>query len=80
MSVPETEELSQRLSAAWAAFARAGDPSTPALAWPSYDLQDRQAMRFDLEPRVVLDPDKTIRDAWGDHPTRGLEGLLTTGS
>ena len=77
VAVAETEQLSKRLSAAWASFARTGDPSTPELPWPAYDLAHRRAMRFDLDPQVVSDPDGAIRTAWADQPTPGLAGLLT---
>jgi para-nitrobenzyl esterase len=78
VSVPETEDLSKRLAAAWAAFARTGDPSSPDLPWPAYDLEERRAMRFDLESGWVPDPDRALRDAWAGQPTLGLKGLLAS--
>ena len=36
---------------AWLAFARTGDPSTPALPWPVYDRETRPTMVFGRESR-----------------------------
>jgi para-nitrobenzyl esterase len=48
---PETEQLSRRLSAAWAAFARTGDPNHADLPrWEHY-LPHRDTMLFDLDIR-----------------------------
>ncbi|HEX3814404.1 MAG TPA: carboxylesterase family protein [Mycobacteriales bacterium] len=50
---PETEQLSRRISAAWAAFARTGDPNHPELPrWEPY-LPHRDTMLFDLDTRPV---------------------------
>ena len=39
------------------AFARSGNPDTPALpAWPAYDLEKRATMIFDVPPRAENDP------------------------
>lgn len=43
---PEVERLSAEMNAAWAAFARTGDPGTPALAWPAFDPDRRTTMVF----------------------------------
>ena len=51
--------MSQRISGAWLAFARTGNPDT-ALSphWPPYSSADRRAtMIFDDEPRIESDPD-----------------------
>ena len=53
--------LSARASAAWAAFARSGSPSTPGLAWPRYSLERRETMVWKAPPRVVSDPLKDER-------------------
>ena len=66
---PESEELSKRLSAAWAAFARTGDPSQPGLAWPRYTLEERATMLFDAESRAVKDPDGDERRMLWDYPS-----------
>ena len=70
---PESEGLSKQISAAWAAFARTGDPSTTELAWPAYDLDRRAVMRFDAAASgPVNDPDAEIRRMLRDRPSGGL--------
>jgi para-nitrobenzyl esterase len=46
---------------AWAAFAHSGNPSTPELAWPAYDLKTRPTMIFDRHTHVVNDPRSAVR-------------------
>ncbi len=49
--------LADRMSRAWAAFARSGNPSHPGLpTWPVFDANTRPTMVFDRECRVVNDP------------------------
>lgn len=67
---PETRRLESVASAAWAAFARTGDPSTPELRWPAFDTKRRATMVFDVESRVVDDymaPVRSILEA-GEGP------------
>jgi para-nitrobenzyl esterase len=52
------ERLGANLRAAWAAFARHGDPSHDGIGrWPRYDEARRSTMIFDAECGVVTDPD-----------------------
>ena len=52
--------------AAWAAFARTGNPSNPHLTtWPAYTLERRSTMVLNLTSRVVDDPDAEIRKIIG---------------
>jgi para-nitrobenzyl esterase len=53
--------LARRSTGAWAAFARIGDPSTPELPWPAYDLQRRQTMILSHDPVVLEDPRRETR-------------------
>jgi para-nitrobenzyl esterase len=54
--------LAHRISAAWAAFARNGDPNHPDLPkWPAFNLKDRATMIFNNECRVVNDPNREER-------------------
>lgn len=80
--VPDAVQLSGRrskrhhvaatISAAWAAFARNGNPQTAQLpAWPAYTAQDRHTMIFDNACHIVQDPDSTERQAW-DGLTAGV--------
>jgi para-nitrobenzyl esterase len=62
---PDAQQLAQRVSEAWVAFAKTGDPSHPGLpSWPSYDERRRGTMIFDSECHVVDDPDGEERAAW----------------
>jgi para-nitrobenzyl esterase len=37
---PDDKQLSEKMSASWAAFARTGNPNVPGQAnWPTYDLK-----------------------------------------
>ena len=59
---PDARGLAGRMSAAWMAFARGGNPDTPDLPhWPVYAADTRQAMLFDNESRIVQDHDRGPR-------------------
>ena len=54
---PSPQILAAQMSAAWAAFARRGDPNTSAIpAWPAFDLSRRATMVFDVRSHVDNDP------------------------
>jgi para-nitrobenzyl esterase len=67
----ERYALAHKMSAAWAAFARTGNPNHPDLPnWPAFSLKDRATMIFNNECKLVNDPNreerlalKIIRDA-----------------
>jgi para-nitrobenzyl esterase len=62
---PERYQAARNMSAAWAAFARTGDPSHPGIpAWPAYDAARRATMVLDAECRVVDDPHREERLLW----------------
>lgn len=70
---PESEQLSRQLSAAWASFARTGNPSTKHLAWPAYTSKERATMIFDGPgSAVVNDPDREERLMLRDLPSGSL--------
>jgi para-nitrobenzyl esterase len=49
--------MADKISASFAAFARAGDPANPAIpAWPPYAPPRRATLVFDRATRVVDDP------------------------
>jgi len=55
------------MSAAWAAFARTGNPSHPGIpAWPPYDATRRATMILDAKCRVVDDPHRAERILWDE--------------
>jgi para-nitrobenzyl esterase len=56
--------LQDKMSAAWAAFARTGNPNHKGLAkWSSFDEKTRATMIFDNECKLVNDPQGEIRQA-----------------
>jgi len=60
--MPEAYALAESTSAAWAAFARTGDPNTPKLPkWAPYSGSARETMLFNNKCRVVADPDRESR-------------------
>jgi para-nitrobenzyl esterase len=49
--------LQEKMSGAWAAFARSGNPNHKGLPnWPAFNTTQRATMVFDNESRVVNDP------------------------
>jgi para-nitrobenzyl esterase len=65
-------DLAATMSAAWIAFARAGNPATAGLPdWPAYTPEGRTVMVFDRECRTVTDPDRDARLLWGRIATGG---------
>ncbi|MBE9372952.1 carboxylesterase/lipase family protein [Saccharopolyspora sp. HNM0983] len=64
VSGPDAVALSERMFAAWIAFARTGNPNAPGLPeWPRYDTERRAVMVFDAESEVRHDP-HTDRGLW----------------
>jgi len=49
----DAQIVADAMSAAWIAFARSGNPTTPALAWPAWNNDTRATMVFDVPSRVV---------------------------
>jgi para-nitrobenzyl esterase len=57
---PARQQLADRMSSAWLAFARSGDPSCAGLPrWPAYDMVRRATMILDRDVCEVQD------DPWG---------------
>ena len=62
---PPPQALADRVANTWIAFARTGDPNNPSIpAWPAYTPHRRATMVFDLDCRVIDDPDAEGREAW----------------
>jgi para-nitrobenzyl esterase len=54
--------LADKVSAAWVAFARTGNPNVPQLpTWPAYSAARRDTMLFNTTCRVEQDPDRGPR-------------------
>jgi para-nitrobenzyl esterase len=62
---PVAHDLSRRMSATWAAFARSGKPDNPAIPhWPAYTLAERSTMIFNRECSVASDYGGEARLLW----------------
>lgn len=59
-------ELAERMSEAWIAFARDGDPNHGGLPkWPAFSLDERATMVFDADVCAALrDPFEAVRGLW----------------
>lgn len=53
---PDAQKVANAVSSAWVRFARTGDPG-----WAAYTPQTRTTMVFDVESKVVDDPDADVR-------------------
>ena len=53
---PEAQKLADAMSSAWIRFARTGNPG-----WPAYRPDSRATMVFDVNSRVVNDPNREER-------------------
>jgi para-nitrobenzyl esterase len=62
--------LAAKISGAWVAFARTGNPSQKGLAWPAYNTTKRATMFLDDQCRVVDDPRKEVRLTLASLPKR----------
>ena len=63
-SSPDAQALADRVSEAWIAFARKGNPNTSRLPqWPAFNPKDRPTMVFNNESRVENDPLRESRVA-----------------
>ncbi len=66
---PERAALMERMMDAWIAFARTGNPNHKGLPeWKPYSAAERPTMIFDNECRLVNDPRREDRLAFGEHP------------
>lgn len=61
------QQVADQMSDAWLAFARSGDPG-----WPAYDTETRATMIFNVESKVVNNPNKEDRAVFGRLQGGGL--------
>jgi len=62
---PEAKALGARMSDAWIAFARSGNPNHAELPeWPAYDTKSRPTMLFNDTCEVADDPGSAERKLW----------------
>jgi para-nitrobenzyl esterase len=60
-------EMADLMADSLIAFARTGNPGTPALPrWPQFELPQRQTMIFNLPPQVASDPRGAERKLFAD--------------
>ena len=57
--------LASAIQAAWATFARDGEPSLGDVIWPAYDTQRRATAIFGPTLVIEDDPNGVVRRAWG---------------
>jgi len=57
----EAQRLGRTMATAWANFARTGNPSQPSLTWTASDPARCQTMVFDVDSRMVDDPEGDAR-------------------
>ena len=59
---PALQPLADKVSGAWVAFARTGNPSHSRIGkWPAYNAADRPTMHIDNERKMVNHPDHEER-------------------
>jgi para-nitrobenzyl esterase len=64
-AAPGSQQVSDQMSAAWAAFARTGNPGNARIPhWPAYSDRTRANMLFNVQSRVVDDYGKEAREFW----------------
>jgi len=57
--------LADLVSDAWVSFARTGDPGHGGLpGWPAYSAEGRSTMVLDVQPALVDDPSRELRELW----------------
>lgn len=66
----QAETLAGRMSDAWIAFARTGNPNTPSLPhWPAYTPDQRATMFFDNDCEVRNGHDRELLDVVAEYAT-----------
>jgi len=73
---PLRKIMSDRLAAAWVAFAQSGDPNCASIPrWEPYEAVARKTMVFDIDTRQESDPRGEARRFWDGMPMpAGLRG------
>lgn len=73
--------MADRLSSAWVAFAKTGDPNNPRIPpWEPYNPRTRPTMVFNDDTRLEFDPRSEMRKYWPTSPDgkalkRGVDGV-----
>lgn len=58
---PQAQALAKKMAAAWANFARKGDPGQPGLKWEPFEPTRQRTMVFDNTCRMMDDPEGDVR-------------------
>jgi para-nitrobenzyl esterase len=62
---PDVRSMAEKISSAWIAFAKSGNPNTEEIPkWPAFTLETRATMVFNTTCRVDDDPDQEVRLLW----------------
>jgi para-nitrobenzyl esterase len=66
---PELQPLADKVSGAWVAFARTGNPNHPGIPkWTAFNATERPSMHIDNDWKIVGDPDREERIAMAQLP------------
>ena len=60
-NTPEAQKLAKTMAAAWANFARTGNPSHHGLTWKPFEPERCPTMVFDNKCRMADDPEGEVR-------------------
>ena len=60
-NTPEAQALARKMASSWATFAATGKPSIPGLNWEPTDPESNRTMAWDVQCRMVDDPDGEAR-------------------
>jgi para-nitrobenzyl esterase len=69
---PKAGALSERMMDAWLAFAKTGDPATPAASFPRYTPAERATCIFGESSEIASAPYDEERRAWDGAPAKSL--------
>jgi para-nitrobenzyl esterase len=70
-NLPEAQQLANKMSAAWIAFAKTANPTVPDLPkWSPYSADQRGTMILDNNPRLEVDPAHELRVFWQEEERR----------
>jgi len=60
-NTPEAQALARKMAAAWASFAKTGNPGQPGISWEPTDPDTNKTLVWDNEIRAVNDPEGEAR-------------------
>jgi para-nitrobenzyl esterase len=64
---PVAHMLADKMTAAWVAFAKTGNPNTPDMpSWPPYTVERRETMVINTSQRALSDPGHAFRLLWNE--------------